>query len=191
MFQRSISCASALSAASAFSSWLMSFMRSSRWVGCVSILRVCVFLGGFGELDQTPFGAFRVEIRDPEAGVTNTWNLIDQRHALGLELGERLVDVLDFEADVVDAGLAVVAHLRELAVRLDAREELDHRFPDGIERELVGAAGRVLGFVELDAENGLPEVAARFEIANDDADVLDALDLHCCPLSSFKTVRCR
>ena len=57
-------------------------------------------------------------------------------------------------------------------------EELDHRFADRIERELVRPSGRVLDGVEPDAEHVLPQVPARFQIADYDADMLDALDLH-------------
>src|SRR5262245_36131520 len=75
-------------------------------VSCMRILR------HFGELDQAALGAGGIEIGDAAARVSAPRHLVDQRNALRLELLERLVDVLDLEADVIDAGLALVAHLR-------------------------------------------------------------------------------
>src|SRR5258705_8005423 len=67
--------------------------------------------GQLREFDQAVFGGGRIDESDAAAGVTEARHLIEQRDAFGFEFGERLVDVLDFKADVIEPAFAFGDHL--------------------------------------------------------------------------------
>src|SRR5688572_15305992 len=62
--------------------------------------------GPLRQLDQAVLGSLRIEEGDAAALVADPRHLVDQRNALRLELGERSVDILDLETDVVQPALA-------------------------------------------------------------------------------------
>src|SRR5574341_1699564 len=138
------------------------------------------------QFDEAILRRLRVDERDAAAGVAEARHFVGQREALRLELGERLVDVLDLEADVIEAPLPLRDHALVLAVGALAGDELDHRFADVIERELALVV--LLRAPERDAEAALPELAARLGVLDHDPDMLDTLDFHnrsACVLQRF------
>ena len=84
--------------------------------------------------------------------LTYARHFVDERDALGFEFRERFVDILDFEADVIQAALAVGNHARVLALWCGARNQLDHRLADGVEREFYLACGQM-----FNAAHGMPK----------------------------------
>jgi hypothetical protein len=64
----------------------------------------------FGELEQDVAGRFRVDEGDAAIAVADHRGLVEERRALGLQLGERGVDILDLEADVKKALPLLATH---------------------------------------------------------------------------------
>src|SRR5688500_14390696 len=129
-----------------------------------------------GELDQAVLRCLGIDEGDARAGVADARLLVEQRYPLGLQLGERLVDVLDLEADVVQPALAFRDHALVLAVGALAGDQLDHRLADVVERELAPVV--LLLAAERNAEAAFPQLAARFGIADHHSNVLDTLHFH-------------
>src|SRR5687768_4081601 len=103
-----------------------------------TLIRTSLVPGGqLRELDQAVLRRLGVDEGDARAGVADARLLVEQRYPLGLQLGQRLVDVLDFEADVVQPALAFRHHALVLAVGALAGDQLDHRLADVVERELA------------------------------------------------------
>src|SRR5688572_29509941 len=112
-----------------------------------------------GELDEAVLRRPGVDEGDARAGMSDARLLVEQRYPLRLQLGQRLVDVLDLEADVVQPALAFRHHALVLAVRALAGNQLDHRLADVVERELAPLV--LLHPTQGDAEAVLPQLAAR------------------------------
>lgn len=57
--------------------------------------------GELREFNQAILGGRRVDEGDPATGVADARHRVEQRNSLGLQLGQRLVDILDLEADLI------------------------------------------------------------------------------------------
>src|SRR5262245_42452230 len=101
---------------------------------------------------------------------------VDQGDPLRLELCQRLVDVLDLEADVVEPTLSLRDHALVLTVGALAGDQLDHRLSDVVERELPLLV--LLLPAQWNSEAPFPQPAAGFSVLDDYSHVLDTLDLH-------------
>src|SRR5262245_54261104 len=104
---------------------------------------------------------------------------VDQGDPLRLELCQRLVDVLDLEADVVEPALPLRDHALVLAVGALAGDQLDHRLSDVVERELPLLV--LLLPAQRNSEAPFPQPAAGFGISHYYTHVFYSLYLHTSP----------
>ena len=108
--------------------------------------------------------------------MTDARHLVDKRDPLLLQFGQRLVDVLHLEADVIEAAFSLRDHALVLAVGCGAGNELNHGFAHRVQGQL--ADGICFGAAQRDAEAVFPELSARLDVSHDDPDMLDAFDFH-------------
>src|SRR5205823_5332273 len=102
----------------------------------------------------------------------------DRRDAGLRELGDGDVEVLDLEADMVDARTALAQELGDAAVLAARAEQLEREAGD-LERLVAKAlVGDVLDRLELGAQHAREERARGVEVTDGNGDTLDLLDLH-------------
>src|SRR5207244_797866 len=104
----------------------------------ITLAMASVTFGDLGQLDQDVGRRRRIDEGDAAAPVARARRLVDELHALGAQLCEGALDVLDLQADVVQALAFLGDPLAGLRLRSGGLEELE-----------VGAADRVHGDLRL------------------------------------------
>ena len=109
--------------------------------------------------------------RDALSLRADAWRLVDQTNAGVATAGERSVEIVDHEADVMDSRSPLGNELPDGRIRDVGLKQLDQRFAGG-EPSDSGAIGIVQGN-DGHAEDIAIEREERFETVDGDADVRD------------------
>jgi hypothetical protein len=126
-----------------------------------------------GQLDQDAGRGFWMDERDPLAPGAHARNFVDETVSGSPAAVERLVEVLDAIADVVDAGTSASNELADRTVRPDRFEQLDVRLAE--RKRYDGGPVLNLGpVVGREAKNVSIEGQRRVDLLHGDADVRDA-----------------
>src|SRR5512145_167656 len=171
-------------------------MRSSLKRANVSRTCLCSGLGSkFMPLvvdDFQQHAVHRLRVHEAELAVAKLARAADERIALRLEFVHRGARVVDVERDDHYALATLLDELRDLAVRRERLHQLETDAAQPVPRHLdllrlvdVGVVGLVL------AEDRLPDLARRLEVADRDADVIDLVRLHAALMIAARTTsRC-
>ena len=100
-------------------------------------------------------------------------SIVDEAGAAGLELGQRGVNVVDAQRDVMKARAALLDELRDRRLRRRRHEQLETRLSDRHEARLHLLARHLLGRFDLEPERVAIEPERGFEILHRDADVIE------------------
>jgi len=128
--------------------------------------------GGLDQLDQDAVTAPRMEEGDGTLGAF-TRGRIDQLDPVDLEPQERLREVGDLEADVVDALATLGQEPRSARRVVGGLDQLDLRLADRQERDPDAVLGHVLDDLELETERIPPEAQGRLQLLHDHGNVMD------------------
>jgi hypothetical protein len=109
---------------------------------------------------------------------------IDQLDAIDLEAEERLGEVRDLEADVVEALAFALEEARDAGRRVRRLDELDLGLADPQERDPDAVRRDVHDRLEIERQRIAPETQGRIDGAHDQCDVVDASD----PLDGLREV---
>ena len=119
----------------------------------------------------------RVRVQEADAaGDADARLLVDQLRAARLQRGQVAVDVIDLEADVVQALALALEIARDAGVRHDGLQQLDLAVAERQERRLHALLLDRLQLVHVQAERVAVEAHRLVHVAHDDADVVDFLD---------------
>src|SRR5688500_15014035 len=125
----------------------------------------------FGELDQHAVTRRGMQERGPAAVRPRHRRFVDEPVALRLQGLEVFFDVVDSEADVMNALAALLDELRDRGVGAGWLEELQVRVADGEEGRLYLL--RLDGLDVLDAQSQRLVDACRIERFHGDSDVIE------------------
>ena len=115
----------------------------------------------------------RVDERDQRAFRARPRRLVDQPHALRLQLRQRRRDVVDAQRDVVDAGPALLDVLRDRRIGRRRFEQLERRLADRNEVRAHPLRRHLLGRLDLEPERVAIERQRRVEVLDRNADVIE------------------
>ena len=125
------------------------------------------------ELDQHAVRRRGMDERDRRAFRAWPRLFVDHPDAARPELGDRRVDVVDPQRDVVEAGTALVDVPRDRRLRRRRLEQLELRLPDRDEMRAHLLARHLLGGFDLEAERVTVERQRGGQIFHGDADVVE------------------
>ena len=130
------------------------------------------------DLEENALRRFRMKERDLRAACTDTRLLVDHANALCHEVGNRVLNVVNAQSDVLDALAVLLNVLRDGAVRRRADEQLDLA---AVRRRMECRRNLLLSNRLLvragNADNVRPEILSVFEILYGNADVIYSQNL--------------
>jgi len=122
-------------------------------------VHLCLLLGfsPLAQLKENAVRCFGMNKRYPGPARTIARHLVDQLDALGFQLCQSRLDVVDSNCDMMQALAALLDKLGNRAVRAGRFQQLDLCFANGKKRRPDFLFGNIFNPVQLNAQRALPE----------------------------------
>ena len=104
--------------------------------------------------------------------------LINQLDVLGLEVGQRSVDVVNLQTDVMEAFTALFKEARNAGVRRDGLEQLQEAVTNVEQGGFYALVFHNTLLYETHAESVAKDYVGFFEAFDDDSGVVNVVDVH-------------